>query len=353
MDAQRHFEWRFWPGRLVVPIAAVLLAHGPAARAGTGITTEAVNNFQAGCKPDLPNSIANVNGFRSRMTSVAGFTLGPGFQNTFVVTSDFTEVSDSFNFDRNNQVDAISYVHTHGGWDSPGAVCTTGSQCNSPGGGQSLPGVCLRQKESGGTSGICVYKTPRTLILGDCSTVDYTNNVRWGESATAGGWAGAGTDGGVNFVVIDNSIAIRPSQYIDELDFTHAGVATIGLLMVTRVGQTSPFNPDDAINVSTRGTAFANRYVANQGSSVAASWADTVNSVSGGASCVFGGGGHGFNGCGAHLSVSADSTAGFANFDQNANWTQIRDDNNDSFGNSFYQWQFICNYNCNAHPFEL
>jgi hypothetical protein len=37
MDDQRHFGWCFGPGRLVFPIVAALLVHGPTASAGTGI----------------------------------------------------------------------------------------------------------------------------------------------------------------------------------------------------------------------------------------------------------------------------------------------------------------------------
>jgi hypothetical protein len=106
--------------------------------------------------------------------------------------------------------------------------------------------------------------------------------------------------------------------------------------------------------VSTRGVQFASRYTANVNSSIAISWTDTINSISGGTSCPFGGGGHGISGCGAHITVSADSTLDRANWSRDTEtWVQVRNDGNDSDGKAWFSWRFTCNYDCNAHPFQL
>lgn len=318
------------------------------ARAGSGITIEAVNTYAAGCQPNLPNCISNVDGFRTKMLGVgSGFTAGLRFTEGSVFVSDFTEAQDHANFDRNNNADAIGYFHSHGFCDDIGGNCTTSANCNAPPAGSALPGICLRNQESPSVSGRCVYNRRRVSINGVCGVVDYTNNVRWGESAQSGAFAGAGTNGGVNFVVLDNSCGIRPNLYIEELWSPFAGISTIATIMPSRAG-------DDTINVNTRGVQFATRYKNNFNSSIAKSWADTINSVSGGSSCPFGGGGHGINGCGAYIAVSADSSAAGADWARDAEtWVQVRDDNNDATGNAFYSWTMTCNYDCNAHPFQL
>jgi hypothetical protein len=261
-------------GSTLLLSAALTLLAASAAQAGSGVTIEAVNTYAAGCQPNLPNCIKNVDDFRNKMTSIAGFTNGARWTEGLVFVSDFTEAADSFNFDRNANADAIGYFHSHGFCDDIGGNCTTSANCNAPPAGMSLPGICLRNQETPTVAGRCVYNRRRVSINGSCGIVDYTNGVRWGESPQSGAFAGAGTDGGVNFVVLDNSCGIRPNLYIEELWSPFAGVSTIALIMPSRAG-------DDAINVATRGIQFATRYTNNQNSSIAASWTDAINSVSG------------------------------------------------------------------------
>jgi hypothetical protein len=181
-----------------------------------------------------------------------------------------------------------------------------------------------------------------------CQWVNYsTDGVAWGEDPAAGTWAGAGTNGGINFAVIDNSCGVTPDLYVPELINTFTGVSTIALIMPTRVG-------DDTIDVATRGRAFADRYVANRNSAIAPSWIDAINSVSGGRSCAFGGGGHGIAGCGAYIAISVEvneARAEWANGTET--WEQLRDPANDAIGQGYLAWIAACNYDCIKHPFIL
>src|SRR5258708_25967211 len=96
--------------------------------------------------------------------------------------------------------------------------------------------------------------------------------------------------------------------------------------MPTRVG-------DDPWDVANRGRAFADRYVANPNSAVAPSWTDSINSVTGGTPCAFGGGNHRIGGCGAHIALSVDikqPPADWANPIQT--WTQFRQESHDAIG---------------------
>ncbi len=321
----------------------------------TGITTEAIDSYV--CNPYVnPQNIANADNFRNRMLSIPGFTQGVRWTNTNVWQLDFQSPSqvmgglDFENFDRPG--DAISYFNGHGSCDdSSGFTCTTTAGCpDFP----PLQKRCVRTSLFP-VSGTCMYSKPRIIFTNrfagtDCDhpeEVDYSNQVRWGESPSSGGWAGAGTNGGINFAVIDNSCGVTPDLHIPQLENAFAGISSIALIMPTRPG-------DDSGSVSTRGQAFANRYVSDPTRSIAPSWADAINSVSGGTSCLFGGGGHGILGCGAHIAISSGVTEADALWhNRTETWVQSRDENNDVRGNTWFAWIFTCNYNCNATPFIL
>jgi hypothetical protein len=332
-------------------IAAALCAGSASARAAeTGISIEAVDNYSCGA---LSNNIANVDLFRSRMLSVAGYTSGIRYTNGLVWPTDFTDPervaggSDTFNFDRPG--DAITYFSGHGTCnDHTNTVCTSTAGCPSISG---LQQRCLRFTDSP-LQGRCVYSRPRTIVVDrtgtSCQSVDYsTSSVRWGEDPSSGAFAGAGTNGSVNFSVIDNSCGITPDLYFPELLNAFAGISTIALIMPTRVGS-------DTADVANRGRAFADRYFANVNSAAALAWTDSINSVTGGSPCAFGGGNHGIAGCGAHISISADSTQARALYsNRTESWVQYRNESNDANGNGWMAWVYTCNYDCNNHPFIL
>jgi hypothetical protein len=118
--------------------------------------------------------------------------------------------------------------------------------------------------------------------------------------------------------------------------------------MPTRVGS-------DTADVANRGRAFADRYVANVNSAVGPSWANSINSVTGGSSCAFGGGNHGIVGCGANIAISAEINQARAEWaNRTETWVQLRNPANDGFGPlNWMSWIYTCNYDCNNHPFIL
>ena len=316
------------------------------------ITIEAVDAYNTACGR-LFNNIANVDNFRNRMLSIAGYTAGARWTDGNVWPTDFTDPQvvaggdDSSNFDQSGN--AIAYFSGHGTCDDQSnTACTTMAGCPNVAGVEKR---CLRFTDNP-LAGRCVYSRPRTIVVDQtgtsCQNVDYsTNGVRWGEDASAGGWAGAGTNGGINLAVIDNSCGITPDLFIPEMVNAFAGVSTIALIMPTRVG-------DDTADVANRGRAFADRYVANVNSSVGPSWTDAINSVTGGSACAFGGGNHGVRGCGAHIAVSLEvdqARSEWANGIET--WGQLRDPANDGIGSGWMSWIFTCNYDCNNHPFIL
>jgi hypothetical protein len=318
--------------------------------AETKITIEAVDRYSCGA---LSNNIANVDNFRNRMLSIPGYTAGVRFTNGLVFPTDFTDPqvvsggADTFNFDRPG--DAISYFSGHGTCDDQtNTTCTSTASCPNIRG---LQKRCLRHTDSPLT-GRCVYSRPRKIVVDRtgtfCQSVNYsTNSVRWGEDPTAGSWAGAGTNGGINFAVIDNSCGITPDLYIPELLNAFAGISTIGLIMPTRVGS-------DTADVANRGRAFADRYVANVSSAVGPSWTNAINSVTGGSSCAFGGGFHGIVGCGAHIAISVEINQARAQWaNRTETWVQLRNPANDGIGRGWMSWIYTCNYDCNNHPFIL
>jgi hypothetical protein len=318
--------------------------------AETGITIEAVDKYSCGA---LSQNKPNVDNFRSRMLSISGYTAGVRFTDSLVFPTDFTDPqkvsggADTFNFDRPG--DAIGYFSGHGTCDDQtNTSCTSNAGCPNVAGTQKR---CLRFTDSP-LRGRCVYSRPRSIVVDktgtSCQSVNYsTDGVAWGEDPTAGAWAGAGSNGGINFAVIDNSCGITPDLYIPEMLGAFAGVSTIALIMPTRVG-------DDTADVSSRGRAFADRYVANRNSSIARSWAESINSVTGGSGCAFGGGNHGVGGCGAHIAVSLEVNQPRADWaNRIETWEQLRDPANDGIGQGWMSWIYTCNYDCNNHPFIL
>lgn len=314
------------------------------------ITIEAVDRYSCGA---LSNNIANVDNFRAQMLSVPGYAAGVRSTDGNVWPADFIDPelepggNDTAKFDRPG--DGISYFSGHGTCDDQtDIVCTSAASCPDI---NTFEKRCLRYTDNP-LQGRCVYSRPRNIVVDQtgtsCQLINYsTNGVRWGEDPSAGSWGGAGTNGGINLAVIDNSCGITPGLYMPELLNAFAGVSTIALIMPTRVS-------DDTADVANRGRAFADRYVANVNSAVAPSWAGAINSVTGGSSCAFGGGGHGIVGCGAHIAISVGIDQAHADWaNRTETWVQLRDPANDATGANHVSWIYTCNYDCNNHPFIL
>jgi hypothetical protein len=176
--------------------------------------------------------------------------------------------------------------------------------------------------------------------------VNYSDgNVRWGESSISGSWGGAGTNGGINFGVLDVSCGIRAGLEADGLWNAYAGVHNIATIMPTTWDSDTADTPD-------RGPQFAARWRANPNSSIADSWAVMLNDVTGGASCNgTSSGSHGIFGCGANWVAALAESQSFAEWQNGTeSWISAQDDNNDSFGASYMAWIYLCNYDCTTNP---
>jgi hypothetical protein len=332
-------------GGSIILAVAVLVADANAQ--STGIVVESVNDYGACCS--LANSIANGDGFMngmvfpgSRWHLNARWTDGSVYDTDFVDPDINSSGADLANFDMPGT--AVSYFTGHGitahGCSTQG--CTTTSACMTPNtaAGERMPASC---RFSPFDIPRCCYMVDRAAVTNGSGDqfngiVNYTGGaIRWGESPQAGPWAGAGTNGGTNLVVLDISHGILPTFWTQTLVNANAGVQLIATIMTAG---------GDTANVADRGPTFASFYRANEFARVSQSWLDTMNALpaSEGSSCPGGGGGHGFNGCGCNIIVGMDINQARADGSMNEGWVHLADDSNDALGNQFAAVRWQCNY---------
>jgi hypothetical protein len=172
---------------------------------------------------------------------------------------------------------AISYIALHGVCDDATAqACTTSSQCP-------VNQACPAAPPNASKSSACVKLSNRWLVTS--STNDIHNhrityssgNAKWGEDATTGGWAGAGINGDVNAVFIDNSCGARPPYWWNELQPAFAGTALINIVMP--VSNLVTIGTADFIQYSPRGTLLANYALANPNNTPNNGWIYVMNSM--------------------------------------------------------------------------
>ncbi|CAN5845473.1 hypothetical protein BH11MYX4_BH11MYX4_33120 [soil metagenome] len=375
-------------------IAAILCA--PNAFAGSYLETEAVNLYPPG-QGNLANAPCDAQSFRSVMLgqssvcspnvvtghNVAGFAAGGEFYNASVWTTDFVDRDktgwsydqDQIYFDKSDNAIAWYTGHgTCGTGDTEGTPyskpCTSSAQCAAiPAGANcpvaiSGPGFCGHWPAN--PNGKCAYTCmARQLYVGNPSSpspngggrngfLSYsTPYVKWGESGYSGGWAGAGYNGGVNMVVLHASCA-ELSNRGQEVRPAFAGMHLLANVLVHK---------GDAGIVADRGSTFATQYVTNPYSSVAHSWAISMNSISQGyagycTDSIAGpftgtayGGGFGVNGCGGHVVTAVGATASEATDHLAEDWYGITDDLKDAKGNAYWASEWNCNYDCVRYPF--
>ncbi|MCE9669863.1 hypothetical protein LY474_18865 [Myxococcus stipitatus] len=333
---------------------ALLLAVSPSsapAQTSTAVIVESVNDY--GPNGQLPNSIANGDGFMQNMVFPGSrWTSGARYTNSAVYDRDFVDVSqnaqglDQLYFDRYARAAAYFTGHgiTHHGCST--VPCTTTATCTRPetatgGGVARMPGTC---RFSPMDAPRCCYMVDRQFVTYSPSgdrfggLVNYTRGpVRFGESPQSGGWAGAGTDGGANLVVLDISHGILPPFWAHTLVNANAGIQLIATLMTAG---------GDTANVPDRGSTFSMFYRANENTRVSTSWVQTMNSLPAneGGACPGGGGGHGFNGCGCNIIVGMDNSPQRAAGSMTESWVHLSSDSNDALGNQFYEARWVCNY---------
>jgi hypothetical protein len=337
-------------GRAVLVLTAIP-ASSMCAPTSKEIIVESVNDY--GPNDQLSNSIANGDGFWQTM-SFPGSPFAAGgarYTNSAVWDRDFVDPSrdrrgqDGQFFDRGRR--AIAYFTGHGIVDHgcSTTACSTTAACTNPStaagpGTPRLPGTC---RFSPMDSPRCCYMVDRAAVThsaGDAFSglVNYTGGpIRWGESPESGGWAGAGTDGGANLVVLDISHGVLPPFWYETFRNASAGVQLIATMM-TAGGDTS--------NVPDRGSTFATFFKANPNSRVSESWVQTMNSLPAneGGGCPGGGGYHGFNGCGCNIVIGMDVTPQRAAQSLTEGWINLTHDSNDALGNQFYSARWVCNY---------
>jgi hypothetical protein len=315
------------------------------------LVVESVDNYSLRNGPSLANSIANGDGFIKGMTvDGSPWKLSTRWTDQNVWDRDFTDPDvnggqggdDAHNFDQPGT--AISYFTGHGFCDDgcprnprPPPIwaqpCSTTSTCNSPDAtlGQRMPGTCRFSPLD--TPRCCYMVDRRAAVSGtydiNNGVVNYTNGpIRWGESSNSGGWAGAGTNGGTNLVILDISCGILPPFWYQALRTAAAGVHMIGTLLIAG---------GDTANISDRGATFAKMWAANPDGSVAQAWLDTLSSLPASE-------GGGINGYGCNIMVAMDATAQAVQQKIGESWSDLRRDDNDAKGNSFYYARWQCNY---------
>jgi hypothetical protein len=362
----------------LIALAGALLIL-PAAQASNGVMTESVNWYdrsKGACEvPNLCNSNANAAGLRSKLSQNPGFwqILQP-FQDSAVFDSDFVDPELKTNGDDGNNFDqpgsAISYVTAHGVCNAGVASqrCTSSSQCTNPPPQLGPFGKC--QWAPAESTGACHYEAPRPIVVSSTSSsfgnrVFYNNApnnfgmnnmVRFGESPNSGGWAGAGTNGGANLVVLDISCGTYRPTLSQDLLGLFGGLHMVATIM--------PVNGDTA-NVPNRGSALAQQFLANPNGSVVDAWLNVPNIIGFDGSCSQGSplpplppgnppppgfpgaGGGGINGCGANVAFARDNA--FGRFGET--WSQLRDDTlDDTGGIGVSGARFFCNYDCHKFP---
>lgn len=334
-------------------IATVAIPSVSAYAQSTEVIVESVTDYGPG--DQLVNSISNGDGFMQGMVFPGSRWLaGARYTNSAVYDTDFVDRtvdsrgSDQWFFDRGGR--AFAYFTGHGIADHGCSMvpCQTTATCTNPntatgGGIARLPGTCRFSPMGAPT---CCYMVDRQAVTFSPNEdrfgglVNYTGGpIRWGESPESGAWAGAGTDGGANVVVLDISHGVLPTFWYQTFRQASAGVQMIATMM-TAGGDTS--------NVPDRGATFAAFYRANERSKVSESWVQTMNSLPAGegSGCpsVPPGGGHGFNGCGCNIIIGMDISLARAKGALDEGWVNVVNDSNDAFGNQFYAARWICNY---------
>jgi hypothetical protein len=342
------------------------------------IVGESVNSYSPCGLNDLSNRITNTQGFLNGMPAGSGITWSvlASWTNDEVWDRDFIDSDRSMTADDNSTFDApgnaISMFSGHGlcddyPVDSQGHPidqhCSTSSQCTNPGTGnfgmvQTNPGSCTRGPSV--DHGTCIYTAPR--FISTCSSedtfsglADYSDGlVSLGESSNSGGWNGAGTNGGTNFVILDLSCGVRPGHEVQGLWNAFAGVHNIATLMPTTYLA-------DAIDSPSRGAKFSARWRANSNSSIALSWVYVINdmSISEGTSCGTPNwrnptGARGFAGCGANWAASVAQDFDHAQtLNRVETWIGAQNDANDATGAGWMTWTYVCNYDCSQFPLTI
>jgi hypothetical protein len=319
-------------------IITIVLLIGLAGCRSNGLVVETVVDY-GNPKSNLPNSHADGDGFiRALLTDSTEWKVIGRSEDPDVRDTDFLDKDtwDSKNFDQPGT--AISFFSGHGLTDlygeNPPHRCAHSSECTSPPRGNGARGICKAAGTPGhapGDTAQCVYYNDRSLLVNGRNdkfggVANYSGGqAKWGESSYSGGWAGAGTDGGTNLVVLDSSWGVLASFWYEETFRAMAGVH----FLATTLPVTG-----DYLNDPGRGAAFGKRWAQESGSSVSQAWLAAMNDLPNG----------GFDAGGCHFVITYDNTSERAlkHFDED--WYDIQNDALDGKGNQIYWARWLCNW---------
>jgi hypothetical protein len=319
-------------------VIAIALLIGLSGCKSTGLVVETVNDY-GNPKTNLPNSHADGDGFIAAMTPEdSEWYVIHRWKDPFVWDTDFLDRKtwDESNFDEPGT--AISFFSGHGFTapygENPSHRCSHSSECTSPPPGAGPRGICKAAGTPGhapGDTAQCVYYNDRSLAVHGAhdqfgGAANYSaGRAKWGESKNSGAWAGAGTDGGTNLVVLDSSWGVLASFWYEQ---THLAMAGVHFLATTL-----PVT-GDYLNDPGRGAAFGKRWAQNRESSVSQSWLVAMNDLNNG----------GFDAGGCHFVIAYDESSERALKHLNEDWTELQNDGWDAKGSQIYWAHWLCNW---------
>ncbi|WLI89505.1 hypothetical protein Q4S45_22910 [Massilia sp. R2A-15] len=326
--------------RILSALGALATGFVIAGCASNGLVVETVVEYgPIGSR--LPNSHADGDGFIAALTPPDGndeWRVLARWKDPDVWDTDFLDQKtwDESNFDQPGA--AISFFSGHGltgpYGESPPHRCSHSSECKTPPPQAGPRGICKAAGTPGhavGDTSQCVYYNDRSLVT--FSSKDQFGHVanysggraKWGESKNSGPWAGAGTDGGTNLVVLDSSWGVLASFWYEQ---THAAMAGVHFLATTL-----PVT-GDYLNDPQRGAAFGKRWAQDSGSSVSQSWLVAMNAIPGG----------GFDMSGCHFVIAYDESSERALKHLDEDWSELKNDGWDAKGNAVYWARWLCNW---------
>jgi hypothetical protein len=342
-------------------VASTIARHAHAENT-TDIAVEGVSAYAACGNANLDGA-QEARGFHDGMLQAgSGWTEGIHYYDGNVYDTDFLDPDssgdprdyDMLNSDKPGA--AIAFFMVHGNCsDATTRSCKTTTDCGSHG---YCPGG-----PPASTPSACVLHISEEIIT--CSSGSSHNNniyyapgnIKWGEDAASGAWAGAGTNGDNNVVFLVNSCAGRP-PYVYDQSGEFAGMQLLNIMMPTG-NLARSFGYSDMIDWSLRGSNLASCALMNQNGAIRDCWAAVLDSSPAnitGTGCpnldsnFTYGGAKGFSGCGANVSIAMDSTPANALYDFNMTWLEAK--TNYSNGINNYYWWAHCNYDCATYPFS-
>lgn len=353
-----------WVVKVVVTAAAggtiFIISHSSKA-VPEKIVMEAVNNYALMGMSNI-RCREEAEGFYYGMTTNgSGWIASTRYYDNLVYDTDFRDPEVSGDFHDNDTINsdqadtAFTFICAHGLCDDTLQVpCSSAQNCTSG-------DICPARPPSTNSSA-CVKNLPRRLITSSTNS-SHGNNVFYNDGKTKFGeapgcaFAGAGTNGGTSVVFLDSSCSARFPWVGAQTASMFAGMIQLHLIMP--VSNLVGYVASDNIEDLGRGSRLATYALMNPSSSVYSGWKYTIDNapITTNSSCpdmtsnYQYGGGKGIRGCGAHVTVSRDSSSSAVLWNVNElNWYQVKAGFKPT-GASWGYTNYACNYNCATYGF--